>query len=104
MSEFPKDQNPTVPPQYNSAFPWVRVFTSDAEFGKAAVQAIKSQFSNAFTNRGVVEWKKAKANKPVKVEFFYTLGQDKTKKGEEVDTIDEILTFVLSELHNMGAR
>lgn len=100
----PTDQNPRVPPEVNSAFPWVRVFTSDKEFGEKAVEAIKSQFSNAFTNRGEVEWKKQKEGKPIKVEFFYTLGQDKTKKGADVDTVDEILAFVLNELHAMGAR
>jgi len=100
----PTDPNPRVPPDVSRAFPWVRVFTSDKAFGEAAVEAIKSKYTNAFANRGVVEWKKQREGKPIKVEFFYTLGQEDTRKGEDVDTLEEILAFVLQELQAMGAR
>jgi hypothetical protein len=100
----PTDPNPRVPPDVSRAFPWVRVFTSDKEFGQAAVKAIKDTYSNAFTDRGVVQWKKQREDKPIKVEFFYTLGREHTRKGEEVDTLEKILAFVLQELHAMGAR
>ncbi len=101
----PTDTNPRVPGSVSTAFPWVRIFTNNKEFGKAAVEAIKSKYTNAFNKqRGVVEWKKQREDKPIKVEFFYTLGQEDTRKDADVDTIEEILDFVLSELHLMAAR
>jgi hypothetical protein len=84
----------------------VQIFTKDKAFGEATVKEIRTKFSNAFGNRGILEVKKAKRKQEGNVvEFYSSLGNLLgAAKDEEAASTEAILAFVLSMLTKMGAR